>query len=1001
MKTHENRALFSRALLKATTCLFLTAGAGVSSVWATPETTESMRTEMVQQQTVTVSGVVKDRKGEPIIGANIMEKGTTNGTITDFDGKYTLKVKNAKSILVVSYIGYQTQEIPVGNGGKKDITLQDDSELMDEVVVIGYGTQRKGDVTSAVASVKAEDFTAGKIGDAAELIKGKVAGLTIAKGSGDPNAESTIRLRGVISLQGGSTPLVLVDGIEGGLGTVSPENIASIDVLKDASSTAIYGAKGANGVILVTTKNGQRESRTAANYSGYMSLSKFGKTLDFYGAEEIRQGLTNYADKGYDTDWLDAVSRTAFTHNHNFNISGGSKNPTYSADFTYRKEEGVLLETYNEEMRMRFDVSHWMLNDMLKVNFNMVKTFHKNGPIDAAGLGIYRQAIMRNPTEPIWNEDGTFYENFAVNYYYNPVGIIREQDGKYNSTRMTGNITFEPIKNWQTNLMLSRRVTSDHNRGYYTSEYFSQKSENHTGYAYHSQNEYTTDNLEVTSKYNHTWNKHRFDALVGYNYQYNVNEGFGANNYDYPTDFYLWNNLGLGTALKDGKAGMSSYKNDNTLIGFFGRVSYGYDNKYNVLLSVRREGSSKFGENNKWATFPSVALGWRIDQEEFLKEISWISQLKLRLGYGVTGNSAITPYQTKGGISSLYYPFGPNPTQGYIAYENEAGITNTLANQNLGWEKTAQWNIGVDFNFFNGRINGIVDVYTSKTTDLLMAQSIPTLTGYARTYANVGKTKNFGYDLTFNFVPVRTKDFEWNIGVNAAYSRNEIVSLANGKEDDPANGWFIGESTNSIYTYESAGLWKEEDRADMEKFNANGHDFQIGMARPVDQNGDYKIDANNDRTIVGHYDPRWTLGLNTNFTYKGWDLGIQLYGRMGFKYYDSSVWVGGRYNVRDYDYYNENNKNAAHPKPIYDEGGKDAYYNETYLKNGSYLKIRNISLGYTFPNRLLTHTGLSALRMYAQIKNPGYIFSGCKTLDLDTYSNTYNSGFTFGLNLSF
>ena len=1002
MKTHENRALFSKALLKATTCLFLTAGAGMSPVFALPGTAESMKME-ITQQTVTVSGVVKDKKGEPIIGANIMEKGTTNGTITDFDGKYTLKVKSAQSVLTISYIGYKTQEIPAGNGGKKDITLQDDSELMDEVVVIGYGTQRKGDVTSAVASVKAEDFTAGKIGDAAELIKGKVAGLTIAKGSGDPNAESTIRLRGVISLQGGSTPLVLVDGIEGGLGTVSPENIASIDVLKDASAAAIYGTRGANGVILITTKNGQRESRTAANYSGYMSLSKFGKTLDFYGAEEIRQGLTNYADKGYDTDWLDAVSRTAFTHNHNFNISGGSKNTTYSADFTYRKEEGVLLETYNEEMRMRFDVSHWMLNDMLKVNFNMVKTFHKNGPIDAAGLGIYRQAIMRNPTEPIWNEDGTFYENFAVNYYYNPVGIIREQDGKYNSenTRMTGNITFEPIKNWQTNLMLSRRVTSDHNRGYYTSEYFSQKSENHTGYAYHSQNEYTTDNLEVTSKYNHTWNKHRFDALVGYNYQYNVNEGFGANNYDYPTDFYLWNNLGLGTALKDGKAGMSSYKNDNTLIGFFGRVSYGYDNKYNVLLSVRREGSSKFGENNKWATFPSVALGWRIDQEEFLKEISWISQLKLRLGYGVTGNSAITPYQTKGGISSLYYPFGPNPTQGYIAYENEAGITNTLANQNLGWEKTAQWNIGVDFNFFNGRINGIVDVYTSKTTDLLMAQSIPTLTGYARTYANVGKTKNFGYDLTFNFVPVRTKDFEWNIGVNAAYSRNEIVSLANGKEDDPANGWFIGESTNSIYTYESAGLWKEEDRADMEKFNANGHDFQIGMARPVDQNGDYKIDANNDRTIVGHYDPRWTLGLNTNFTYKGWDLGIQLYGRMGFKYYDSSVWVGGRYNVRDYDYYNENNKNAAHPKPIYDEGGKDAYYNETYLKNGSYLKIRNISLGYTFPNRLLTHTGLSALRMYAQIKNPGYIFSGCKTLDLDTYSNTYNSGFTFGLNLSF
>lgn len=397
----------------------------------------------------------------------------------------------------------------------------------------------------------------------------------------------------------------------------------------------------------------------------------------------------------------------------------------------------------------------------------------------------------------------------------------------------------------------------------------------------------------------------------------------------------------------------------------------------------------------------NVALGWRIEQENFMKDITWISQLKLRLGYGVTGNSAISPYQTKGSISSLYYPFGSALTQGYVAYEKEAGITNTMANQDLGWEKTVQWNVGLDFSFFNGRISGIVDVYTSKTTDLLMARSIPTLLGYASTYANVGETKNFGYDLTFNFVPVRTKDFEWNIGINAAYSRNEIVSLSNGKEDDIANGWFIGESTNSIYAYESAGLWREEDAEEMAKFNANGHNFEVGMTRPADLNGDYKIDANNDMKIVGHYDPRWTLGLSTNLTYKGWDLGIQLYGRMDFKYYDSAVWVGGRYNVRSYDYYNENNKDATHPKPIYDEGGKDAYYSITYLKDGSYLKIRNISLGYTFPTRLISRAGLSALRLYAQVKNPGYIFSGCETLDLDTYSNTYNGGFTFGLNLSF
>ena len=365
----------------------------------------------------------------------------------------------------------------VGNQKTIDVVLAEDTEMMDEVVVIGYGTQKKGDVTSAVSSVKAEDFTVGKIGDASELIKGKVAGLTIAKGSGDPTAESTIRLRGVISINGSSTPLVLVDGVEGGLNTVAPENIASIDVLKDASAAAIYGTRGANGVIIITTKSGKRESSATANYSAYMSMSQFGKTLDFFDADEIRQGLTNYSDKGYDTDWLDAVTRTAFTHNHNFNISGGSKSTTYSADFTYRKEEGVILNTYNESMKASFDVSHWMLNDMLKVQMIFVKARREYGPVDAAGSMIYRQAIMRNPTEPIYNEDGTHYENFGINYYYNPVGILEEQTGKYivENTRMTGNITFEPIKGWQTNLMVGRVTSMSHNRNFQTTEYYGQE----------------------------------------------------------------------------------------------------------------------------------------------------------------------------------------------------------------------------------------------------------------------------------------------------------------------------------------------------------------------------------------------------------------------------------------------------------------------------------------------------------------------------------------------
>lgn len=445
MNTHLNRMLFSRAFVKVSACVMLSAGCLPMATYA--ESVGAPVVETVLQQKA-ISGKVVDSKGESIIGANVMEKGTTNGTITDFDGNFSLNVA-ANAVLQISYIGYKTQEIPASQlKAGAVITLKEDTEVMDEVVVIGYGTQRKGDVTSAISSVKAEDFTVGKVGDAADLIKGKVAGLTIAKGSGDPNATSTIRLRGVISVNGSTTPLILIDGVEGDLGTVAPENIEAIDVLKDASAAAIYGTRGANGVILITTKTGKREAHTTASYSGYVSASQFGKKLDFMTGEDVRAGKTNFTDKGYDTDWLDAISRTGFTHNHNFNITGGTKQTTYSADFTYRKEDGVIMNTYAEDMRMRFDVSHWMLNDMLRVNLNMVKKWHKNSVANVTSsdgentsYSAYRQAIARNPSAPIFNEDGSYNEDFGVSYYYNPVGMLEERLGNYTyeETRATGN----------------------------------------------------------------------------------------------------------------------------------------------------------------------------------------------------------------------------------------------------------------------------------------------------------------------------------------------------------------------------------------------------------------------------------------------------------------------------------------------------------------------------------------------------------------------------------
>ena len=996
------------ALLKATACLFLAASA-MTPLHAAEGTTESLKAQIVQQS-VTIKGVVTDKTGMPIIGANVIEKGTTNGIITDFDGNYTLNVANGNAVLVFSYIGYKSQEIVVGNQKTIDVVLAEDTEMMDEVVVIGYGTQKKGDVTSAVASVKAEDFTVGKIGDASELIKGKVAGLTIAKGSGDPTAESTIRLRGVISINGSSTPLVLVDGVEGGLNTVAPENIASIDVLKDASAAAIYGTRGANGVIIITTKSGKRESSATANYSAYMSMSQFGKTLDFFDADEIRQGLTNYSDKGYDTDWLDAVTRTAFTHNHNFNISGGSKSTTYSADFTYRKEEGVILNTYNESMKASFDVSHWMLNDMLKVHMNIVKSRRENGPVDAAGSMIYRQAIMRNPTEPIYNEDGTHYENFGINYYYNPVGILEEQTGKYivENTRMTGNITFEPIKGWQTNLMVGRVTSMSHNRNFQTTEYYGQEMYNYTGTASHSQGESQTDNLELTSKYNHTWDKHRFDALVGYSYQYNVNEGFNAWNRNFPTDFFEYNNLGSGNYLKDGKAGMGSYKDDNTLIGFFGRVSYGYDNKYNVLVSVRREGSSKFGANNKWGTFPSVSLGWTISNEEFMKSLTWLNNLKLRAGYGVTGVIPGSSYE-----SLVRYTYGDS-----YFYDN--GIWNqglavaSNPNPDLKWETSREINIGLDWSVLEDRLSGSIDVYRKTTKDLLFWYQVPTppnLHNY--TLANVGEMRNQGIEIMVNAIPVQTKDFEWKTTLTASHNANKLVSLSNdlyetANEQDQGG---LGEPI-SISTHR------------MEVGRALGHFYglkSVGVSEnglwlvenvetgEIEELNDNMLTNDKYRQYLGNGLPKVYMGWTNNFSYKNWDLSMQFTGQFGFKilnepraYYENNSIAFNRL---------ESVKKAPYGGQYTLSSAQKQTFVSYYLEDGDFVKLSNVTLGYNFP--LKENKYVKNLRAYLSADNL-FCITGYDGMDpemsnsdpiapsidwRDKYPSTRS--FTFGVNVTF
>lgn len=1010
MNTQLNRMLFSRAFVKMSACVVLSAGCLPMATYA--ESVGAPVVETVLQQKA-ISGKVVDSKGESIIGANIMEKGTTNGTITDFDGNFNLNVA-ANAVLQISYIGYKTQEIPASQlKAGAVITLKEDTEVMDEVVVIGYGTQRKGDVTSAISSVKAEDFTVGKVGDAADLIKGKVAGLSIAKGSGDPNATSTIRLRGVISVNGSTTPLVLIDGVEGDLGTVAPENIESIDVLKDASAAAIYGTRGANGVILITTKTGRREAHTTANYSGYVSVSQFGKKLEFMTAEDVRAGKTSFTDKGYDTDWLDAISRTGFTHNHNFNITGGTKQTTYSADFTYRKEDGVIMNTYAEDIRMRFDVSHWMLNDMLKVNLNMVKKWHKNSATNATNSdqsNIYRQAIARNPTAPIYNEDGSYNEDFGINYYYNPVGMLEERLGNYTyeETRATGNITLEPIKGWQTNLMLATSRFGAHDKGYNTTEYYSNKLNQWSGYGYHTNSESYQNNLEITSKYDLNVGKHRMNALVGYSYQYYKWEQNYSNNYDFPTDFYQWNNMGIGQALKNGKAGLGSSANENTLIGFFARVSYAYDNRYNLLVSVRREGSSKFGENNKWGTFPSASLGWTISNEEFMKGITWLNNLKLRAGFGITGVIPNDPYisLTKYTYGSSYYYSGGEWLPGLSVTSNP--------NPDLKWEKSTEFNVGLDWSVLNDRLGGSIDMYTKKTTDLLFLYTVPTPPNlYNSTLANAGSVRNQGIEVAVNAVPVRTKDFEWKTVVTVSANRNKLLSLSNDLYESESHidtgglGEPISVTTHRMeeghplgefYGLKSVGV-SENGMFLIEKPNGEVVEFS------ANQVGDDEY-----RQYLGNGLPKVYLGWTNNFSYKNWDLSMQFTSQLGFQilneprafYENNSIAYNRLKSVEEAPYGGQYTLSSAQSQTLV----------SYYLEDGDFLKLTNLTIGYTFPikrnnkyikgvraylsgDNLFCITGYSGLD--PELSNPYPTYAGID------YRDKYPSvrSFTFGLNLTF
>ena len=979
-----------QALLKGAFCLFLAAGMNLMPLYAAEGTTENMGTQAVQQS-VTVSGVITDKTGEPVIGANVLEKGTTNGVITDFDGNYTLTVSGGNSVLVFSYIGYKTQEVTVGSQKKIDIVLVEDTEMMDEVVVIGYGTQKKGDVTSAVSSVKAEDFAAGKIGDAAELVKGKIAGLSVTNTSGDPTATSTIMLRGVTTLVGNVSPLVLVDGVEGSLNTVAPENIASIDVLKDASAAAIYGTRGANGVILITTKTGKRDSDAVASYSNYFSFSQWSKKADFMDTHDVIYGLTQQKYMGYDTDWLDAISRKAgFKHNHSFQVSGGTKNATYSANLAYNKEEGIMRKSDNENLKAQLDYTQYMWDDILKFNFNALVTRQKHSITNSATA--YRQAVIHNPSEPIYNEDGSYYEDFNKLQYYNPVEVQNEYYGntRINYSQLNGNLTVEPIEGWETKLAVSLGEWRSTSESWTSPRYFSlAREDDYNGWASKSEDNSISKNLELTSRYHTVFNDdHRFDALVGYSYLEEEGDGFNAGNGNFSTEAFLWNNLGNGSFIteEDRHASVGSFRNSHKLVGFFGRVSYGYKDKYNALISIRHEGSTKFGENNKWATFPSLSLGWTISNEEFMKDLNWLDNLRLRVGYGVTG---ITP--TESYKAQYLYNFA-----GYGDILNLKGDwIKTLevvqnVNKDLKWETTSEWNFGLDWGVLENRLSGSIDFYIKTTKDLLYHYPVPTPPNmYGYTLANVGEMRNTGIEVMINAIPDQTKDFTWETTVTMSHNKNELLSLSNdlyqtddfeevGGISDPisisTHCMEVGKSLGDFWGLKYVGVDKDG-FALVEAKNAAG-EWEVTQFNP-------NLNNESNRQRLGNGAPDIIFGWNNTFRYKNFDLNMQFTGQFGYQilnaqrafYENNSIAYNRLKSAADYrpainlDGTPYIDPETGKQKMVRLSSSMQQGFWSDHLEDGDYLKLANVTLGYTLPSLGGLDKYIKNIRVYASATN--------------------------------
>lgn len=905
-----------------------------------------------------VTGTVTDKTGAPLPGVNVLEKGTTNGSITDANGKYSLNVGKGKT-LMFSYIGFTTREVVV-NQNVIDIALQEDLQALDEVVVIGYGSMTRKDVTSSITTVKADKLNVGTYTSPAQLLQGKVPGLTITQSS-DPNSEySSITLRGASSLRGGEAmePYYVVDGVPGvSLALIAPEDIESIDVLRDATATAIYGSKAANGVIIVTTKKG-KAGKATVTYSAYIAADKVMKNLDMMTADDLRayakaNNFTINNDFGANTDWQKEVQRTAFTHNHNVSISGGSDRTSYTASINYMEKQGVIKGTDMDRLIGRAFVQTRALNDRLTLSMNLNASITNNNSVETGGdnNSVYDAMNYYSPLVPVRDENGNWTNYVGVSQNYNPLSMINEDLYHHQTKKMQGTAkaSLDIIDGLQWNATLSYQ-----NEQFLWDEYHTSQSQmtyvKDNGQAHRRTTQDLKKVFETYLNYDKTFNEvHKLGIMLGYSWEETTKaDGYGLTVYDFYNDDLGYKNLGMANKM-DGIDGVwSSAENTLRMISFYGRVNYSYNSKYLLQATVRRDGSSAFGVNNRWATFPSFSAAWRISEEEFAKDWGF-DDLKLRAGYGVSGNSlGFDPY-----ISRMLYG-----GTGWFTYVDSNGVESNYriigalrnSNPDLKWESTSMFNIGVDFSVLGGRLGATIEYYVKKTSDLILAYEVSTNRyQYPSMWANVGDISNKGVEISINAIPVQTKNFEWSTTVNLSHNKNIVEKISNDTYSVPyintanpniggsaqANSIqriMEGEPIGTFYMWKWAG-YNDEGVSVFNEYDEDGN--VIGTTTRLDEK---------DRVKVGSAQPKLNLGWNNTLTYKNWTLTAFFQGTFGNKIFNATR---AQYNNTTNIQQGKNGlKEIMTDQKITDVNAQAP--SDRYLEDGSYLRLSTLSLGYDF-----------------------------------------------------